>query len=193
MLNWLDAIPNLGVPNVPGVQSQKTVVPFVPTGVPINVSRCSKTQVGTPGTPELTLRNTCKPMKLLEEHGEHWEHCKTDDATIKAGDWLNELAHLDPCRPAKGFASRRWQDLYDDAVWIVENHGTFAARHGWSVADLFGLWPDKPYWGGIADRLRGSRSLVMDGDRASWRLFGVPERYARGTYPSLMPFWKGLQ
>jgi hypothetical protein len=83
----------------------------------------------------------------------------------------------------------RWQTLYDDAVWLLEGFGEQAARDGWSSADLFGLWPSKPHWGGIADRLRGSRSLVMDADRASWRLFGAVERFNRGSYPELRAFW----
>ena len=86
----------------------------------------------------------------------------------------------------------RWQTLYDDAVWLLENYGKLAARDGWSDADLFGLWPGKPYWGGIADRLRGSRTLVMDTDRATWRSWGQVERFNRGAYPDLSPFWRGV-
>lgn len=105
-------------------------------------------------------------------------------------DWARQLSRLDPCQPPDGLRIARWQTLYDDAVWLLENFGKLAARDGWSDADLFGLWPGKPYWGGIADRLRGSRSLVMDADRASWRSSGQVERFNRGAYPDLSPFWR---
>ncbi len=70
----------------------------------------------------------------------------------------------------------------------LREHGVYAAKCGWTAADIFGLWPDKPHWGGIADRLRGARSLVMDADRASWRSRGQVERFNRGSYPHLRPF-----
>ena len=55
-----------------------------------------------------------------------------------------------------------------------------------------GRWPGKDAWGGIADRLQGSRSLVMTADRARWRTMfgGVAEQFNRGAYPDLRPLWE---
>ena len=106
--------------------------------------------------------------------------------------WKVRLASLDPCQPPKGWSMRRWQMIYDDAEWLLDKFGDQAARDGWSAADLFGLWPDKPGWGGIADRLRGSRSLVLTADRAHWRSWGQVEMFNRGSYPDLRPFWEAV-
>ncbi|MEZ5688770.1 MAG: hypothetical protein R3E21_08330 [Caenibius sp.] len=67
-----------------------------------------------------------------------------------------------------------------------------AFRDGWTVGELFGLWPDKPGWGGIADRLDGSRSLKMTADRAHWRcgVTGDARQFNRGAYGDLTPFWE---
>lgn len=47
-----------------------------------------------------------------------------------------------------------------------------------------------PRMRGIADRLYGAHSLVMDADRASWRSSGQVERFNRGAYPDLPPLWR---
>ena len=104
--------------------------------------------------------------------------------------WRAKFSRLNPCRTPEGWEIGRWQQLYDDAEWLLEKFGEQAARDGWSSADLFGLWTDKPHWGGIADRLRGSRSLVLTADRAHWRSWGQVERFNRGAYPDLLPFWE---
>ena len=103
--------------------------------------------------------------------------------------WRHGLAITDPCHPPEGWHINRWQQLCDDVAWLLANFGEQAARDGWSTADLFGLWPDVPNAGGIADRLRGSRSLVLTADRAHWRRWGQVERYNRCSYPDLLPFW----
>jgi hypothetical protein len=106
--------------------------------------------------------------------------------------WKAGLESVDPRQPMHGMALGRWHTVCDDAVWLFGNFGQQAARDGWSTADLFGLWPDKPAWGGVSDRLRGSRSLMMTADRACWRdlLTDQPDQYARGVYPDLRPFWE---
>lgn len=106
--------------------------------------------------------------------------------------WQNGLNSLDPRVPLHGIAKQRWHNLYDDAVWLAENFAVQAARDGWSTADLFGLWPDKAHYGGLADRLRGSRSLVMTADRACWRSWGRVEQFKRGAYMKLRPFWDSV-
>ena len=104
--------------------------------------------------------------------------------------WKQGLATADACKPPDGWSTSRWQTLYDDAAWLMAKFGENAARDGWSTADLFGLWPDKPGWGGVADRIRGSRSLLLTAERACWRRFGVIEQMNRGAYPDLRPFWQ---
>jgi hypothetical protein len=75
-----------------------------------------------------------------------------------------------------------------------------AARDGWTVGELFGLWwwndrgamRLKDAYGGLAHRLRGSRSLVMTADRARWRMMNcdVADQLNRGAYVSLTPLWE---
>src|SRR5207302_6721490 len=84
-------------------------------------------------------------------------------------EWHGHLVAIDPCRPPEGWTMDRWQTLCDDAYWIYEKYAPRAVRDGWSSADLFGLWPGVPHLGGLADRLKGSRSLVLTADRACWR------------------------
>lgn len=97
-------------------------------------------------------------------------------------EWSAALARLDLKSPLHGLTRSRWGHLVDDADWLLEHFGQQAAREGWSALDLFGVLPGRDAWGGIADRLRSSRSLVMSADRAAWRrvINGAPETYARG-------------
>ena len=84
--------------------------------------------------------------------------------------------------------------------WLLEGFAPAAFGHGWTIGELFGLWwnegPDvgtlKDGWGGIADRLQGSRSLVMTADRACWRIMftGEPDVFLRTAYPTLKPLWE---
>lgn len=190
MLDWLDAIPNLGVPGVAGVQPHKsagfTGTPHKLAGVPGVPTHCRR----TPGTPGGTPVSETISLKIIEEHREHLEHRKSDNPSLILREWHRHLSALDDCRTPAGFTLNSWQRACDDARWIYENFASPAVRDGWTAADLFGLWPDKPGWGGIADRLQGSRSLVMDADRAHWRAWGQVERFNRGSYPDLHPVWE---
>lgn len=107
--------------------------------------------------------------------------------------WADGLKCADPRCPPDGWTPARWGRLCDDAAFILEGFGAQAARDGWSTADLFGLWPNKPHWGGVADRLQGCRALVLTADRAHWRALGVVDRFNRGSYPDLRPFWESAQ
>ncbi|MCB2051819.1 MAG: hypothetical protein KDE63_10355 [Novosphingobium sp.] len=88
------------------------------------------------------------------------------------------------------FDLSRASALRHDAVWLLENFASRAFRDGWTVGELFGFWPDKPGWGGIADRLDGSRSLKMTADRAHWRcvVTGDVRQFNRGAYGDLKSF-----
>jgi hypothetical protein len=96
--------------------------------------------------------------------------------------WRAALDGLDRETPLHGLDAQRWRELLRDARWLLDHFVQQAARDGWSAADLFGLLPGHDGWGGVADRLQGSRSLVMTADRASWRrmLTGTPDGFARG-------------
>jgi hypothetical protein len=104
--------------------------------------------------------------------------------------WGEELARLDYACPLHGLDARRGQQLLDDAHWLLEHFGRQAACDGWTAGELFGRWPDKDGWGGLADRLRGSRSLVMTADTARWRMMNsdVADQLNRGAY-ELLPLW----
>ncbi len=103
--------------------------------------------------------------------------------------WRSGLAALDRGQPRGGIDPTRWRRLIDDADYFMEGFADQAARCGWATGDIFGLWAGKPGWGGVVDRLHGSRSLVMGGNVASWRNGSVPDRYLRGAYPDLLPMW----
>jgi hypothetical protein len=93
------------------------------------------------------------------------------------------LGRLDATMALHGLDTTRWGQLLRDADWLLDNFAARAAQDGWSAADLFGVLPGHDAWGGIADRLRGSRSLVMTADVARWRRMysGLPDGFARGS------------
>lgn len=97
-------------------------------------------------------------------------------------EWSAALAGLDLKSPLHGLSIGRWGVLVDDAHWLLEHFGQQTAADGWSAADLFSVMHGRDVWGGIADRLCGSRSLVISADRAAWRrvVNNEPETYARG-------------
>ena len=102
------------------------------------------------------------------------------------------LARMDWDTPPEGFTGARWSQLLRDAHWLLDHFAGQALRDGWTVGELFGRWPEKDTWGGIADRLRSSRSLMMTADRAHWRCArtGDPMQFNRTAYPDLRPFWE---
>jgi hypothetical protein len=195
MLDWLDRIPDLGVPGVPGVQPQKSATfgrtPVNRAGVP----GVPEYRHGTPGTPAGTPAFSAKPLNYKDEHREHPEHRQnahqryTDVAALREG-----LQRLDSRVPLHGVGFGRWGVLVDDADWLFEHFAKRAATDGWSAADLFGVLPGHDAWGGVADRLQGSRSLVMTADLACWRrmLTGTPDGFARGAsvMPKLTLLWE---
>ncbi|MEO6151670.1 MAG: hypothetical protein ABIT09_07800 [Croceibacterium sp.] len=110
------------------------------------------------------------------------------------------MASLHPAKALHGLLPDRWRQLVGDAEWVLDHFAEQAFRDGWSIGDLFGLWwwddagaPSlKDAWGGVADRLQGSRSLMLTADSARWRWMftGEPDMFARGTYPNLKPMWE---
>lgn len=192
MLDWLDSIPNLSVPGVPGVQPQ------ISAGLRGTPERMG----GVPGVPEHLRGNTGTPAgtpasnsKLLNynrSHPEHRQHPNNSSQTLK--DWRSSLHRVSLDRAHHGLARARWGQLIDDADWLLEHFGQQVAGDGWSALDLFGVLPGRDAWGGIADRLRSSRSLVMATDRAMWRrvVNGAPESFARGLGETvrMVPLWQ---
>lgn len=104
--------------------------------------------------------------------------------------WRAELVQLDPQQPLHSLEPQRWRVLCEDAAWLFHSFGEQAARDCWTTADLFGLCASRPHFGGLVDRLRGSRSLVLTETRACWRSFGVVETFNRSSYPDLRAFWE---
>ena len=164
MLDWLDRIPNLGVPGVPGVPSQFSAglrgTPDIARGVPGVLEHLS----GTPGTPARTPAHAPNPLKHSKEHREHLEHRKKGDPAA----WLAALAALDTSRPPAGIAPDLWPVILADAQWIARHHGDTAAALGWTASDLFGL-SEYPGEGGLADRLNGARRIAFTSSVAHWR------------------------
>ena len=115
------------------------------------------------------------------------------DPIVTAKQWRNNLAGLDANRAEWGLDRLRWNELLGDASWLLDHFGQQAAREGYSTLDLFGVMPGRDGWGGIACRLRGSRSLVMSGEVARWRrvVNGEPESFARGLGETvqMVPLW----
>lgn len=190
MLDWLQPLSEIGVPGVLGVPPQKSATssgtPLKSVGVP----GVPEHRIGTPGTPAKSAGVPAKPLKLNEEHPEHREHLKNSEVALILNEWHGQLAALDPYRAPDGWAPARWRQLVEDARWFIDKYGDQAARDRWDTSNVFGLWPGKPGWGGLVDRLSGSRSLVLTADRAHWRARGEVDRYNRASYPDLRPFWK---
>lgn len=181
MLDWLAAIPNLGVPGVPGVPPQKSAISEggqgVPAGVPGVPARCS----GTPGTPSRTPENDSKSLKYSEEHREHREHRISDNPTAVLRDWHGHLVRLDACRAPHGYELGWWQQAVDDACFVYEGFASQAVRGGWSALDLFGVLPHEPKYGGLGARLAGARNLKMSGPKATWSSWGVQDWTCAGA------------
>jgi hypothetical protein len=108
--------------------------------------------------------------------------------------WRTELERLDWQQPLHGLGELRWRRLIEDSLWVLDRFGEQAARDGWSARDLFGVLPGHDAWGGVADRLRASRSLMFSGDRAGWRdlITGEPDGFVRGQGDklTLVPLWE---
>ncbi|AKM06121.1 hypothetical protein AM2010_26 [Pelagerythrobacter marensis] len=104
--------------------------------------------------------------------------------------WRASLLTLHPCQLRENFDPSRWRVLVDASQWWLEGFGQAAAASGWSTGDVFGLHPEMPGCGGLIDRLGENRSLVMDGDRARWRAWGVVSQYNRTAGEGLRPFWE---
>lgn len=101
-------------------------------------------------------------------------------------DWHDHLVAIDDCRVPAGQSIMWWQQACDDARWIYENFASRAVRDGWSAHDLFGVLPWHPGWGGLCDRIKGARNLKMEGQRAAWSSWGVPDWACSGAGDQLV-------
>ena len=115
------------------------------------------------------------------------------DPFATAKQWRSNLAGLDANRVEWGLDRLRWREVLRDAGWLLDHFGQQAAREGYSTLDLFGVLPGRDGWGGIACRLRGSRSLMMSSEVARWRrvVNGEPESFAHGLGETvqMVPLW----
>lgn len=97
-------------------------------------------------------------------------------------EWHAGLVGLDFDQAPDGFDLSYWRRLITDAEWIYEHFASQLVREGWSTLDLFGVWPGRPGWGGLSDRLQTARNLKLDGRGAAyWTNFGVRSRMVRGA------------
>lgn len=90
--------------------------------------------------------------------------------------WHQQLSGLDENSAPTGIAANTWFQLCLDSWWLYETHASYAIRHGWDRHGLFGVMTDYPLGGGLAQQLRSSRSLLWDGEIATFRLLGVASR-----------------
>lgn len=93
--------------------------------------------------------------------------------------WGDGLSRVDPEAAPDGFTAKGWWQLWLDACWLAESHGRYASLNGWDSSGLFGVHPDCPYSGGLAQLLQSCRSVVLDGPHAYVTSYGV--RMKRNT------------
>jgi hypothetical protein len=90
-----------------------------------------------------------------------------------------------------GWEINQWLGLIDAACWLYENFGSQAVRAHWSALDLFGVSPDGPGAGGIAERIGNARNLKLGEGLAYWSFMGSTGRFKRGSAGSnLIPLWE---
>jgi len=101
-------------------------------------------------------------------------------AQSRLREWHARLSSMDEFTSPPGWTLNQWLKTLDASYWLYENFASQAVRDGWSALDLFGVLPQKPGWGGLADRLGDARNLKMAEGRASWSSFGVRQSFGRG-------------
>lgn len=100
-------------------------------------------------------------------------------------EWHTHLSRLDPDRPPDG-CKAWWRQAVEDCWWFYENYSSRAVRDGWSALDQFGVLPHKPTTGGVAVMLQGARNLKMEGRKAVWSRWGVPDTTCAGMDAHLL-------
>jgi len=106
-------------------------------------------------------------------------------------DWSRAIAGLHQGCPPEGIAPERWSMLVADAAWLCRTHGGAAAALGWTASQLFGLDP-LPGWGGLSDRLKGSRRVTLTAAVGHWRTDDEEGWLWRGTLRPLPVIWEVL-
>ena len=191
MRELIATLTNAGVLGVPGVPSLKSVT----------YGRCSSVPVGVPGVLQRGeehvahraehLPSPLKILKLQEEHAEHPEHVKNRIPAQDCPDaWQAALARLDEVKPALGVTPTRWRELVTDARWLADRHGGNAATLGWTASNLFGLDETLDGWGGVADRLRGTRRATFTDTVAHWRSDELDEWLWRRSLRRMRLIWQ---
>ena len=147
-LVWLDTLPDMRVPGVPGVPScddkdlagtreQRARVPGVPDA-----------HAGTRGTQSQADRVPAKALNCRKEHAEHQEHAETSGALGR--DWglppdladaLRRLENMPP--PAKVNDREVWGAVVRDALSLArDGWAAKALALGWEASDLFATGPE---------------------------------------------------
>lgn len=189
MPDWLDAIPNFGVPGVPGVEPQK---PAGYSGTPAKYE-------GVPGVPAPKSENSRNPPRAGEEHRARREHIPdANEVRRRLRAWQAALSSLQPDKVPPRFDPPRWGVLVEDARWLYTAHGRQLAEQGWSDLDVFGVSLRRPRGEVLLDRLAGSRTLRLDGKGLafwSWAYSSVIAQTCRGyaelqTAGAIVPLWE---
>jgi len=194
-LDWLDALPNLGVPGVPGVPAQKCAgFSGTPDAVP-----------GVPGVPEVVRntsehqRNTCpmpeKWRKTALEHPEHPEHLKLIEGEGKGAlpaDIVAGLRRLRSMPIPRGVRASCWRDIAIDAGRLASDGWAYQALAlGWEALALFGVdpSPDSHAWDeSLAVILRGRTICAVDDAAVYVRTDGGLHLFNRRPRPGLTKF-----
>lgn len=104
-----------------------------------------------------------------------------DEARSILRNWHRHLSALDVYEIPEGIDRNRWGVLVHDCWWLYETHASRLVRERWGAADLFGVLPNLPGAGGLADRLQCARRVLFDGNRAVWSQLGVRSHICRGA------------
>ncbi|MCB4858411.1 hypothetical protein K7W03_02250 [Sphingobium sp. PNB] len=197
-VEWLDSLPDMRVPGVPGVPPQKTVgfagTPSFSRGVP-GVPEHQSEHLGTRNGTPIEER---KALKNKEEHKEHQEHPKMKHGPVfLLEEWERGVASLDPDRPLGGYDPDHWRRIVRDCDNLIADFGRGAAAMGWSTIDLFGFDPAGGIVAGLVRRLDGGRIVAMDDSCATyrWPFSDRTSRFARGYLENCLaqqfvPVWE---
>jgi hypothetical protein len=195
-LDWLDDIPNAGVPGVPGVLPQEST----------SFAGTPEISAGVPGVPE-HRRNTLEhlveaqgvPAKPLQNRVEHQEHLGTPDLWIglaelpaPLGGWGARLSLLNVAIVPRSILPARWSQILADADVFLRRWGKQALALGWSEVDLFAVPPGPERWGrgGLVMALSGRPVIAMTAEAATiQRPQGPATRYYRRDKPGAVLLW----
>lgn len=111
-------------------------------------------------------------------------------AGARLREWHAHLSAIDHFVTPPDWTLDGWLKLTDTALWLYEQHSSYAVRNGWSALDLFGVRVGMPGCGGLADLLGNARDLKLSGGRAYWSRTGVQFRMNVGCGDGCVLLWE---